>query len=78
MDEKSSESEARSLSLIGLGVGERVEKKWWLFQAMEAWLKREASLGFRAVARRMSRVSLFSLGVPVTTLSASTCDACAI
>ena len=33
------------------GVGERVEKNWWLDQAMLAWLKREAASGLRACAR---------------------------
>lgn len=27
------------------GEGERVEKNWWLAQAMLAWLKREAAWG---------------------------------
>ena len=33
---------------IGGGFGERVEKNWWLDQAMLAWLKREAKSGWRA------------------------------
>ena len=41
---------------MGEGVGERVEKKEWLFQAMEAWLKREAWVGERAYSTRMSFV----------------------
>lgn len=32
----------------GVGSGERVEKNWWLFQAMDAWLKRDAAAGSRA------------------------------
>jgi GNAT superfamily N-acetyltransferase len=50
----------------GVGVGVRVEKKEWLFQAMEAWLKREACVGERAYSRRISFVgrvkSLVSAG----------------
>lgn len=30
------------------GLGDRVEKNWWLAQAMLAWLKREAAWGCRA------------------------------
>ena len=40
------EKEVESLDVrrgeMGEGVGERVLKKEWLFQAMEAWLNREA------------------------------------
>ena len=46
------------------GSGERVEKNWWLDQAMLAWLKREAALGWRACARMRSWVVEFSNGVP--------------
>lgn len=41
---------------MGTGSGARVEKKQWLFQAMEAWLKREAEEGFRAHSIRISLV----------------------
>ena len=41
---------------MGEGLGERVLKKEWLFQAMEAWLKREAWVGERAYSRAMSFV----------------------
>ncbi len=42
----------------GRGGRTRVVKNWWLFHAIEAWLKREAALGLRAVARRRSRARL--------------------
>ena len=41
---------------MGAGLGARVEKKQWLFQAMEAWLKREAEEGLRAYSIRISLV----------------------
>lgn len=41
---------------IGGGSGERVEKNWWLDQAMLAWLKREAACGWRAWVRMRSFV----------------------
>ncbi len=42
MLEKEAESFFSRAGEMGGGEGERVEKKEWLFQAMEAWLKREA------------------------------------
>ena len=36
IDEKEAERRVWRLSLMGLGVGEIVVKKWWLFQAIEA------------------------------------------
>lgn len=54
------EKEVESLDVrrgeMGEGVGERVLKKEWLFQAMEAWLKREAWVGEREYSRAMSFV----------------------
>lgn len=47
--------EARWEDILG-GVGVRVEKNWWLDQAMLAWLKREAACGWRALVRMRSLV----------------------
>lgn len=67
MLEKEAEMRFSREGEMGVGVGERVEKKEWLFQAMEAWLKREAWVGERAYSTRMSLVgrvaSLVSEGV---------------
>lgn len=54
---------------MAVGVGDRVEKNWWLFQAMLAWLKSEAMEGSRAVARRISWVGLSAYLVPRDLLS---------
>ena len=40
----------------GAGVGDTVVIVWCEFQAMEAWLKREAEAGLRQWVRRRSRV----------------------
>ena len=56
MLEKEAEMRFSREGEMGEGVGERVEKKEWLFQAMEAWLKREAWVGERAYSTRMSLV----------------------
>ena len=57
---------ARLTWAVGRGGWERtrVVKKWWLFHAIEAWLKREAWLGLRALAWRMSFVSFAWEGWP--------------
>lgn len=36
--------DVRAVDIFG-ALGERVEKNWWLDQAMLAWLKREAAWG---------------------------------
>ena len=44
------------VSDMGVGVGERVVRVWWVDQAIEAVLKRGAWEGERAWVRRRSRV----------------------